>query len=511
MFLRRQSASAVDSAVLNITSAATAPFPSAPVPTSSKKSTFHKIGLFLRLRTESPTSYPTTMPTTATPTTSTPTDTPSMTPINSPTEVPTEVPTAAPTVIPTDALTPPPLPLPTTAKPTTIAKDNENGSLLSLTPNETIIDPLNNTINSITSSGGVVVYPNINGKYSDWGGVSSVCDMMRNFTSAGRRVSMVAINQSDWLCGWGSTGNKMGMYLQARALALYHDIAFEFAPSCEMIDNLVTWLPQSFLLGGGNDASNITGTISAKSMRMSSDPCKCPGQPITQQCVDGWPHLAQLWHSEIREALTKWALSTGKAIISKGTATIHFRCGDIIDPAIIKRGESAWYGFNKPGFYAKYFNERNITAIDFLTTSLGVCNASRQERYQDCINARECSRIAEATIQELSATTGLSRDSIRVFDKESTMWTMHHIVFSELTFCSPGSTFCLFPSLGSNHVIHPKPNSRPFPAMNVLSDLLSGFELDTDEESVLWMNEIVLSENSTSSDVAEQTIAWIQK
>ena len=47
--------------------------------------------------------------------------------------------------------------------------------------------------------------------------------------------------------------------------------------------------------------------------------------------------------------------------------------------------------------------------------------------------------------------------------------------------------------------------------MNVLSDLLSGFELDTDEESVLWMKEIVLSENSTTSDVAEQTIAWIQK
>jgi hypothetical protein len=36
--------------------------------------------------------------------------------------------------------------LPTTAKPTTIANDNEDGSLLSLTPNETIIDPLNDTI-----------------------------------------------------------------------------------------------------------------------------------------------------------------------------------------------------------------------------------------------------------------------------------------------------------------------------------------------------------------------------
>jgi hypothetical protein len=147
--------------------------------------------------------------------------------------------------IPTDAPSSP-LPLPTTAKPTTIAKDNEDGSILS------------------TGSGGVVVYPNHDGKYSDWGGVSSVCEMMRNFTSTGRQVLMVAINQSDWLCGWGQTGNKMGMYLQARALALYHDIAFEFAPSCNMIDNLVSWLPQSFLLGGGNDASNITGTIFAK-------------------------------------------------------------------------------------------------------------------------------------------------------------------------------------------------------------------------------------------------------
>jgi hypothetical protein len=50
------------------------------------------------------------------------------------------------------ALMPPPLPLPTTAKPTTIAKDNEDGSLLSLTLNEIIIDPLNNAINSITNT-----------------------------------------------------------------------------------------------------------------------------------------------------------------------------------------------------------------------------------------------------------------------------------------------------------------------------------------------------------------------
>ena len=96
----RQSASAAS----NATSAAAAPPPPpALVPASSDKSTLHKIGLFLGLQTESPTSYPTAIPTTATPTTATPTDTPSMTPTNSPTEVPTEVPTAAPTGIPTDA------------------------------------------------------------------------------------------------------------------------------------------------------------------------------------------------------------------------------------------------------------------------------------------------------------------------------------------------------------------------------------------------------------------------
>ena len=100
-FLRRsQSASAAS----NATSAAAAPPPPpALVSASSDKSTLHKIGLFLGLQTESPTSYPTAMPTTATPTTATPTDTPSMTPTNSPTEVPTEVPTATPTGNPTDA------------------------------------------------------------------------------------------------------------------------------------------------------------------------------------------------------------------------------------------------------------------------------------------------------------------------------------------------------------------------------------------------------------------------
>jgi len=98
-FLRRSQSASTAS---NATSAAAAP-PPAPVPTSSDESTLHKIGLFLGLRSESPTSYPTAMPTTATPTTATPTDTPTMTPTNSPTEVPTEVPTAAPTGIPTDA------------------------------------------------------------------------------------------------------------------------------------------------------------------------------------------------------------------------------------------------------------------------------------------------------------------------------------------------------------------------------------------------------------------------
>ena len=152
-FLRRQSATksaAVDSTASILASAADPPPPvPVPVPTASDKTTLHKIGLFLGLRTESPTLYPTAMPTTATPTTATPTDTPSMTPTNSPTEVPTEVPTAAPTGIPTDAPTSSPLPLPTTAK-TTFAKDDNY--LLSLTPNETIIDPLNNTINSVTNA-----------------------------------------------------------------------------------------------------------------------------------------------------------------------------------------------------------------------------------------------------------------------------------------------------------------------------------------------------------------------
>ena len=146
-FLRRQSASAASNAT---SAAAVPPPPPAPVPTSLDKSTLHKIGLFLGLRTESPTSYPTAVPTTAKPTTATPTDTPTMTPTNSPIEVPTKVPTAAPTGIPTDAPTSSPLPLPTTAKPT-IAKDDDDGSILRLTPNETIIDPLNNTIDSVTN------------------------------------------------------------------------------------------------------------------------------------------------------------------------------------------------------------------------------------------------------------------------------------------------------------------------------------------------------------------------
>ena len=118
-FLRQSAtkSAAVDSASSILTSAAAPPPPvPVPVPTSSDKTALHKIGIFLGLRTESPTSYPTAMPTTAKPTTATPTATPTMTPTDSPTDVPTETPTSAPTVAPTDAPTSSPTLLSTTIK-----------------------------------------------------------------------------------------------------------------------------------------------------------------------------------------------------------------------------------------------------------------------------------------------------------------------------------------------------------------------------------------------------------
>ena len=316
------------------------------------------------------------------------------------------------------------------------------------------------------------VSPNKNGVHSDWGGVGSLCDSWDEQTKLGKHVSGVLFDNSDWMCYEGSLGNKLGLYFQARTFALLHSISFQISPNCSKEnDSIISWLPQSIPKENILDsfANNTPSMYSTIVDRM----CKC-GDPIAHQCTEGWPRVARRWSTEIRSALSEWALFTGKPTIEKGAATIHFRCGDILDPDV---SGSANMGFLKSSLYAKHLKGENITTVHILTTPLDSCKKGSDERIGDCKWGSDCAIILDALVQQLSNSLGLLKDQFHIHDHESTLWGMHHIVFSDISFCSP-STFCFFASMGSNHVIHAG-SVHSFPAVNTtLPELLSGFEYD---------------------------------
>lgn len=214
------------------------------------------------------------------------------------------------------------------------------------------------------------------------------------------------------------------------------------------------------------------------------------------QCQEGWPSLSNTWHSEIRSALQDWeSSSTFRSLsptnqtstrntsttIGKGVATIHFRCGDLLHPDFIARGERGGMGFLKSSFYYKHLKGRNIKAVHIVTTPLNGCIKNTNERQQDCDYGPSCKQIIDALIGRLSSLINLSKDSFKIYDHESSLWSIHHIVFSDVSVCSP-STFCLFSSLGSNYAIHTA-SARLFPAIqNTIPRALNHtFEYDGDD------------------------------
>ena len=64
---------------------------------------------------------------------------------------------------------------------------------------------------------------------------------------------------------------------------------------------------------------------------------------------------------------------------------------------------------------------------------------------------------------------------------------MHHIVFSEITFCAP-STFCLFASMGSNHVVFPHGGFSSFE--DTIPSILKSYEFDQDTKGFLSMSQV---------------------
>ena len=324
----------------------------------------------------------------------------------------------------------------------------------------------------------IFISPNKGGTYNDMGGVPSMCNSWDEEKAKGKQIAGILFNHSNWMCGSGAVGNKLGLYFQARALASHHQVSSQIAPAClKDNDNIISWLPQTVIPQNATGGGIVNEAPPDSFVKRQELMCNCRG-PIAHQCSDGWPQLAVTWHQEIRTALDNWALSAGKPKVEKGAATIHLRCGDIIDPKKIASGASANMGFLKSSFYLKHLRGIDIKSIHILTTPLGACKEGSSERLNDdCMWAPQCSRIVDALINKLSSSLALSREHFQVHNHESSMWSMHHIAFSEISFCSP-STFCLFPSLGSNHVIHTG-SSGQFPsAKKTLPDLLTTFVYD---------------------------------
>ena len=348
----------------------------------------------------------------------------------------------------------------------------------------------------------IFISPNSGGTYNDMGGVSSMCNSWDEEKAKGKQIAGILFNHSNWMCGSGSVGNKLGLYFQARALASHHQVSFQIAPAClKENDNIISWLPQTVIpqnATGGGIVNEAPDSFAKRRELM----CNCGG-PIAHQCSDGWPQLAVTWHQEIRTALDNWALSAGKPKVEKGAATIHLRCGDIIDPKKIASGASADMGFLKSSFYLKHLRGIDIKSIHILTTPLDACKEGSSERHDDCMWAPQCSRIVDALINKLSSSLALLREHFQVHDHESSMWSMHHIAFSEISFCSP-STFCLFPSLGSNHVIHTGSSGKFPSAKKRLPDLLKTFVYDEGDYFVKMKS---LPKNGT----VEKVIEFIQE
>ncbi len=375
------------------------------------------------------------------------------------------------------------------------------------------------------------ISPNLNGSNTDWGGVASICsswdqqEQEHQLVNHQNEIGGILFNNSDWMCEEPTTsiGNKLGLYFQARTFAKLHGVSFHINPPCskeDRSDNLIAWLPQNVIVNNNNNNNtnnamvvptfNITTTLEGM--------CKCGG-PTAHSCQEGWPNLSNTWHYEIRSALQDWALSSSlrplpstnettstrstSTTIEKGVATIHFRCGDLLDPDFIARGETGGMGFLKPYFYYKHLKGRNITAVHILTTPLNGCNKNANEREQDCKHGPSCKRIIGALISRLSSLMNLSKDSFKIYDHKSSLWSIHHIVFSDVTFCSP-STFCLFPSLGSNYAVHTA-SAMKFPAIqNTIPRALNdSFEYDDDGDYDNLIEVNKLPRNGTVEKVIE--------
>ena len=334
---------------------------------------------------------------------------------------------------------------------------------------------------------------------------TSVCQAWDETESKGQRVDGILLKDVKWMCGPLSIGNKLGFYFQTRASALAHNVTFHVDPECsKKVDSIIPWLPQL--------VSPLDLELDARAQLALQAPteeetrerirlmCGCGGDPsIAHHCSHGWPQLAPLWRVEIRDALTKWATSAKKDPIDNGTVTNHLRCGDLLDPNVQGAGEM---GFLPASVYLKHLQNRPVKAIHIITQPLDGCKNGK-ERVSDCNQGQKCSTIVNALIGKLTRGLNLSENQVKIWDHESILWSMHHIVFSGVTFCSQ-SSFCVFASLGSNHVVHVGgPSHLMIPASKtILPALLEGNFVYDDEIKALTVN-MMRAKNMSMDDIVQ--------
>lgn len=328
--------------------------------------------------------------------------------------------------------------------------------------------------------------------FRDWDGVPALCNEWN--TNGGRRDGF-QFADSGWLCAPQSVGNKLGLYFQARAFAFNHDVSFDIDPPCPKIDSLVSWLPQRVLPEKCHNHSD--DDIRRNHALM----CLCGSPPIAHQCQDGYPQLVNKWHDEIRIALAGWAISAGKPDVENDVVTVHFRCGDIMKMAKGTTDIGAGHmGFSPASFYMKYLRGKTFRSIVFLTTPLDKCEG-RGERESDCVYGRQCKTILTSLIHRLKEALNLNESQIEICDHESTMWSMHHIVFSNMSFCGGPSTFCFFAALGANEAVSIGMSAYAPAAGGVIPELMKSFHYER-ETPMLRMDEI-RRQNMSVEDIVE--------
>ena len=251
------------------------------------------------------------------------------------------------------------------------------------------------------------------------------------------RLVVVANYQPSWKCGNSSLGNMLSIYVAYRTLALLAGADFVVEKSCTAEKaSLQAYLP---LIVKAASRPNIVRA------RGSCDKCRTNSAHI---CTSGWPEVANLIvPGDLRNAVSEWEAALKSKIVHDEVA-IHIRCGDtfkIRNPNI-----AAQYGLLPYSHYHRIIPP-NVSSIGINTQSLNPNCNSWVVRKGDCDGGivGKCRRIVKHLAVHLR--TRYPSAAVTIRDGEPVALAYSRLINAPIaTICNP-STFCLWPTLASNH------------------------------------------------------------